>query len=123
YHPPDQIALMVWRQAEQLCRGCPDVGIADRERIDISAFEVRTDRRHEIQGVAAAKTAVHALALPQHGVGDFDGAIDRLVASGHIGTEVDHDGWRRRHRLTLQPELRHRQRPWKATETVIDEKT
>src|SRR3954447_15721960 len=98
-YSPDQIAFMVWRQPEQLCRGCPDVGVADRERIDKTAFEVRPDRRHEIQRVAAAKTAVHALALPQHGVGHFDGAIDRLVASRHIGTEVDHDGRRRRHRL------------------------
>ena len=48
---------------------------------------------------------MHALALPQHRVGDLDGTIGRLVASDHIGVEIDHDrgGWRRR--LALQPEL------------------
>ena len=39
--------------------------------IDIAGFEVRSDRRHEVHGVAAAEAAVHALALPQHGVGDL----------------------------------------------------
>ncbi len=121
HHPADQVALGLLRQAQQARRGGADVGIADGQGIDIAGFEVRSDRRREVHGVAAAETAVHALALPQHRIGDFDGTIGRLVTSGRIGTEIDHDRRRWRRRLALQPELRHRQRARETSEIIVDE--
>ena len=64
---------------------------------------------------------MHALALPQHGVGDLDRAIGRLLAARRPGTEIDHDRRGGRHRLALQPELRHRQRAGETAELVIHE--
>src|SRR4029077_9692865 len=98
-----------------------DIGIADRKRIDIGRLEVWADRRHEIHGVGAYKAAVHALALPQHGVGDLDRAIGGLVTTWDIGAEHDDDRWHRRDRAALQVDLRERQRAGHLSERFVDE--
>ncbi len=109
-------------QAHQLgCRHA-DVGIVDRNLVDIAGFEVRSDGGHEVHGVAAAEAAMHALALAQHGVCDLHRAVGRrLAAIAGIGAEVDDDRRRRRRRLAAQIDARQRQGAGEAAERVLDE--
>ena len=70
----------------------PTSALLTGQRIDIAGFEVRPDRGHEVHGVAAAETAMHALALPQHGVGDLrpsSWSAPRSLLD--IGAEIDDD--------------------------------
>ncbi len=82
HHAAEQGALRPCRETHKPGGGGADVGIADRQIVDIARLEIRAGRRHEIHRVAAAEAAVHALSLAQHRVGNLDGAIGRLVASG-----------------------------------------
>ena len=87
----DQFAVRLLRQPHDLCGRSADIGIADGQGVDIAGFEVGSDRGREVQGVAAAEAAVHALALAQHRVGNLHRAIGRLLAAGRPGAEIDHD--------------------------------
>ncbi len=101
--------------------GDAGIGIADRQGIDEAGFEVRSDRRHEVMGIAAPERAMHALALTQHGVGDLDLARCRLFAAFRIGAERDDDRGMRRHGLARQVDRRQRQCAGERAERIVDE--
>src|ERR1700744_4673332 len=110
-------------QAHEFGDGYPDIDVIDRQWIYIAGLEIRPDRGGEVQGIAAAETAMHALALTQAGVGDLEGTVGRLVAPGDIRTEIDRDRGGGRHRFALEADLRQRQRAGVAPEPVVDEQS
>src|SRR5260370_38078595 len=90
--------------------------------MDRACFETRPDRRHEVHGVAAAEAAMHALALPQHRIGDLDRAVDRFVAAGRVGAEIEHVRGIGLNRMALECDLRHRHRAWKLADLFVLER-
>ena len=86
----------------------------------VTGLEVRSDRRHEIHGVATAEAAMHALTLAQCSVGDLDRAIGRRLATiAGKRAEVDDDGGCGRCSIALEVDRRHRQRAREGTDGVI----
>src|SRR5580700_11838046 len=119
--PPDELAFLLWRHAEDARDGLADISVADRRRIGKTRFETRADRRHEVRRVSAAERAVHALALLQSCVGYFDRAAQWLAAAAVERAEIDRDGRPRRHRLAIEIGGAQGKRAGKAPERIVDE--
>ena len=118
---PTSLPLSLDVELHQLRDGAAEIGVAGRRRIDELRFEVRSLHGHEIPGIGAAERAVHALALLQDGVGDFDRAAHRLAAHRIEGTEIDRDRRMRRDRAAFERDVVERQSAGEFAELCIDE--